>query len=144
MRKIISLMVALIFVASSMSATVILEGDRSVPVEAQNGMVVTSHYLATNEALKVLEKGGNAIDAAVSNSSICTCGNPTKIRQYWWWGIHVRSLTRRQAKLMLLIIEKKHRVPRIKICFWIKKETSIKCCQDFPISQQVFQEQLPA
>ena len=66
MRKIISLMVALIFVASSMSATVILEGDRSVPVEAQNGMVVTSHYLATNEALKVLEKGGNAIDAAVT------------------------------------------------------------------------------
>ncbi len=47
-------------------AQVILEGDRSVPVDARNGMVVTSHYLATDEALKVLENGGNAIDAAVT------------------------------------------------------------------------------
>jgi gamma-glutamyltranspeptidase/glutathione hydrolase len=50
----------------AVSAEVILEGDRSVPVEARNGMVVTSHYLATDEALKVLENGGNAIDAAVT------------------------------------------------------------------------------
>ena len=50
----------------AVSAEVILEGDRSVPVDARNGMVVTSHYLATDEALKVLENGGNAIDAAVT------------------------------------------------------------------------------
>ncbi|NVK43954.1 MAG: gamma-glutamyltransferase [Oceanospirillaceae bacterium] len=49
-----------------LSAQPILEGDRSVPVEARNGMVVTSHYLATDEALKVLEQGGNAVDAAVT------------------------------------------------------------------------------
>ncbi len=47
-------------------AEAILEGDRSIPVDARNGMVVTSHYLATDEALKVLENGGNAIDAAVT------------------------------------------------------------------------------
>ncbi|UTW12469.1 gamma-glutamyltransferase [Marinobacterium rhizophilum] len=47
-------------------AAAILEGDRSVPADARNGMVVTSHYLATDEALNVLEKGGNAIDAAVT------------------------------------------------------------------------------
>ncbi|GGO79670.1 gamma-glutamyltransferase [Marinobacterium nitratireducens] len=49
-----------------LSAQPILEGDRSVPAEARKGMVVTSHYLATDEALKVLEQGGNAIDAAVT------------------------------------------------------------------------------
>ena len=51
---------------SSAYAQVILEGDRSVPVQAKNGMVVTSHTLATEEALKILENGGNAIDAAVT------------------------------------------------------------------------------
>lgn len=44
----------------------ILEGDRSVPVSARHGMVVTSHYLATEEALRVLKAGGNAVDAAVT------------------------------------------------------------------------------
>jgi gamma-glutamyltranspeptidase/glutathione hydrolase len=44
----------------------ILSGDRSVPVEARNGMVVTSHTLATEVALNVLKNGGNAIDAAVT------------------------------------------------------------------------------
>lgn len=43
-----------------------LGGDRSVPTEAKNGMVVTSHTLATQEALEVLKQGGNAIDAAVT------------------------------------------------------------------------------
>nr|WP_243642323.1 gamma-glutamyltransferase [Marinobacterium mangrovicola] len=52
--------------AANVRAEAILEGDRSVPVEARNGMVVTSHYLATDEALRVLEEGGNAIDAAVT------------------------------------------------------------------------------
>jgi gamma-glutamyltranspeptidase/glutathione hydrolase len=51
---------------SNVNAASILEGDRSVPVESTNGMVVTSHTLATDEALKVLEDGGNAIDAAVT------------------------------------------------------------------------------
>lgn len=44
----------------------ILSGDRSIPVEARNGMVVTSHTLATEVALNVLTEGGNAIDAAVT------------------------------------------------------------------------------
>ena len=52
--------------ATNISAQAILAGDRSIPVEAKNGMVVTSHTLATQVALEVLKNGGNAIDAAVT------------------------------------------------------------------------------
>jgi len=59
--------VSVLFLLSPvLSASAILEGDRSVPVEASKGMVVTSHFLATEEALAVLKSGGNAIDAAVT------------------------------------------------------------------------------
>lgn len=47
-------------------AQAIIEGERAIPHEAKNGMVVTSHHLATTEALGVLKRGGNAIDAAVT------------------------------------------------------------------------------
>ncbi|WP_431687301.1 gamma-glutamyltransferase [Hahella sp. NBU794] len=53
-------------VAAPTNAEFILEGDRSVPTEAHHGMVATSHTLATEEALRVLKNGGNAIDAAVT------------------------------------------------------------------------------
>ena len=44
----------------------ILEGERMSPVQGREGMVVTSHFLATESAQEVLKKGGNAIDAAVT------------------------------------------------------------------------------
>lgn len=56
---------ALLVNQTSFSAAVI-EGERMHPVEAKNGMVVTSHFLATQSALAVLEQGGNAVDAAVT------------------------------------------------------------------------------
>ncbi len=49
-----------------LKAAPIIEGERSSPVQGDKGMVVTSHFLATEEALKVLQKGGNAVDAAVT------------------------------------------------------------------------------
>jgi gamma-glutamyltranspeptidase/glutathione hydrolase len=66
--KKIALVVLLIMPMRSVSVhgQAILSGDRSVPVEAKNGMVVTSHSLATEVALEVLKEGGNAIDAAVT------------------------------------------------------------------------------
>ena len=47
-------------------AQAILEGERFHPVTGSHGMVVTSHTLATEVALAVLKKGGNAVDAAVT------------------------------------------------------------------------------
>ncbi len=49
--------------AVDISAQAILAGDRSIPVEAKNGMVVTNHTLATQVALEVLKNGGNAISS---------------------------------------------------------------------------------
>ena len=55
----------LLFSQSAHSAA-ILEGQRMHPVQGKEGMVVTSHFLATRSAQEVLKNGGNAIDAAVT------------------------------------------------------------------------------
>jgi gamma-glutamyltranspeptidase/glutathione hydrolase len=66
MKKLSAILLSASLALVHLNASSILEGDRTVPKEATNGMVVTSHTLATNEALKVLKDGGNAIDAAVT------------------------------------------------------------------------------
>lgn len=39
-----------------------------IPVRAENGMVVTSHHLASQVGNNILEQGGNAIDASVATA----------------------------------------------------------------------------
>ena len=63
---VIGVLLAILLSAAPAQGQAILAGDRSIPAEAKNGMVVTSHTLATDVALEVLKKGGNAIDAAVT------------------------------------------------------------------------------
>lgn len=55
----------LLLCQTSFSAAII-EGQRMHPEQGKEGMVVTSHFLATNSAQEVLKNGGNAIDAAVT------------------------------------------------------------------------------
>ncbi|MGB3211068.1 MAG: gamma-glutamyltransferase [Desulforhopalus sp.] len=57
---------SLLLVATLVHSAAILEGERMSPVQGREGMVVTSHFLATRSAQEVLQKGGNAVDAAVT------------------------------------------------------------------------------
>ena len=43
---------------------------------SSNAMAATSHPLATEEALKILKKGGNAVDAAITSSIILSVVEP--------------------------------------------------------------------
>ncbi|MGM0952564.1 MAG: gamma-glutamyltransferase [Pseudomonadota bacterium] len=61
-----ALLAALILPAGNSSAQAILEGERFHPVQGDQGMVATSHTLASEIAQQVLRNGGNAIDAAVT------------------------------------------------------------------------------
>jgi gamma-glutamyltranspeptidase/glutathione hydrolase len=56
-KKALLVLLSILLSAVSAQGQAILSGDRSVPVEAKNGMVVTSHTLATEVALEVLKRG---------------------------------------------------------------------------------------
>ena len=55
---------------------VIVEGERMFPVLGNEGMVATSHFIASESAQKVLKEGGNAIDAAVTAAFVLAVTQP--------------------------------------------------------------------
>ncbi len=56
-----------IFLSFIITSNVFSQNGRQ-PVRAENGMVVTSHYLASQVGNEILKQGGNAIDATVATA----------------------------------------------------------------------------
>jgi gamma-glutamyltranspeptidase/glutathione hydrolase len=52
-------------------------GWRRMPAVATEAMVATSHPLATRAGLRALERGGNAVDAALAAAAVLTVAEPT-------------------------------------------------------------------
>ena len=70
-----------IFMASATAPTAALEGEPPFSTRPELigsfGMVASSHWLATSSGMAILEKGGNAFDAAVATTFVLQVIEPT-------------------------------------------------------------------
>ena len=66
MKKLLHLFTMLPLYVLLIIPSFVIAGASSPPVRGKHGMVVSSQYLASQAGLKVLQSGGNAVDAAIA------------------------------------------------------------------------------
>lgn len=89
--------------ASASRHLTLVPGRKSVP--ASNGMVVSVNAEATRIGVKILEQGGNAVDAAVAVALALAVTHPSAGNL---GGGGLRSFTSRQVRSLLSIFERRH------------------------------------
>ena len=85
MRRLLSVLVGTVLIMTTSSAQQIQPGDRPAgnlrgtrsPAVGRHGMIATSQSLASAAGLRVLQEGGNAIDAAVTAAAVLAVVEPS-------------------------------------------------------------------
>ena len=76
LRVFVLLCGVILLLSQTVYSAVIIEGERMIPVQGDEGMVVTSHFIASESAQNVLKGGGNAVDAAVTAAFVLAVTQP--------------------------------------------------------------------